>query len=106
MATSFGLAGATTASAAAPALEIKNGATWTLFPTNSPCEYDVFNTSTHHFSSDIGGDKGTWSGGGSTIKMKWTHGANKGATFIGILVGTSPTYYQGKFDGTGATTVF
>ena len=34
----------------------------------------TFNTSTDTFTADLFGDKGTWSGGGSTISMTWTAG--------------------------------
>ena len=39
MATAFGLAGAAVASAAAPALKIKPGATWTIEVNGGGCEF-------------------------------------------------------------------
>ena len=97
MATSFGLAGAGMASAAAPALKIKSGATWTLEVKNAGCEQDHFNTTTHRFTADLGGDKGTWSGGGSTISMTWTGGVSSGVTFSGHYVSTTrPVEYKGS----------
>ena len=98
MATACGLAGAGTASAAAPALKIKPGATWTIEVNGGGCELEVFNTTTHHFTSDAGGDKGTWSGGGSTVGMTWKHGADAGLKFSGtFVVGSSPKEYTGSF---------
>ncbi len=103
MATSFGLAGAGMASAAAPALKIKPNATWTIEPTSGGgCHQEKFNTTTHKFKADFGSDKGTWSGGGSTINMTWTFGEDAGKTFSGtFVVGSSPKEYSGVFgDGT------
>jgi hypothetical protein len=98
----IGLAGAGLASAAAPALKIKPGATtWTIEVGGaSPCEVDTFNTTTHHFTSDLFSDKGTWSGGGSTISMVWTKGTDMGGTFNGTFTKTPPKGYAGPFGGT------
>jgi hypothetical protein len=96
MATSLGLWGAGIASAAAPTAKIKSGATWTLEVTGGFCLYETFNATTHRFSSDGGNDKGTWSGGGSTITMNWKKGSNEGLLFNGTWTTTLPTKgYQG-----------
>src|ERR1700685_1142560 len=72
MATSLGLAGAGSTSAAAPALKIKAGAVWTLKGNEGgPCEQEVF-ASNGTFAAATqhgGGDAGTWSGGKSSIEM-------------------------------------
>ena len=102
MATTFGLAGAGMASAAAPALKVKNSALWTFEVTaqvgGQACEQEKFNATTHHFkavNSEL--EKGTWTGGGSkVITMTWTHGQNIGAEFNGtFVVGSSPQEYSG-----------
>jgi hypothetical protein len=83
--TSLGLSGVSIASAAAPAGKIKQGATWTMEVTGGFCLYETFATTTHRFKSAATGanDKGTWSGGGSTITMTWTKGSNEGLLFKG-----------------------
>jgi hypothetical protein len=98
VAATFGLTGAGMASAAAPALKIKPNATWTIEVTGAACEVDTFNTTTHHFTSDLFGDKGTWSGGGSTISMAWTKGEDAGGTFSGAFT-KPPKEYAGSFGG-------
>ena len=97
MATSFGLAGAGTASAAAPALKIKPFATWTLELKPAGCELASFNTFVNTFVTDeTPSGSGNWSGGGSTIKMVWTVGDNTGLSFKGHFVSTTkPVEYQG-----------
>ncbi len=98
MATSFGLAGAGVASAAAPALKIKPNAIWTLEIKGVPgCEHDQFSTATHTFVSDNFADSGTWSSGVGTISMVWTTGADNGLTFSGHSVSTTtPVEYKGS----------
>jgi hypothetical protein len=105
MATSFGLAGAGTTSAATPAHKIKPNATWTVEAGNAACEQAVFNTTTHHFTSDRFGDKGTWSGGGSKLSMTWKAGTHSGVTYSGDFVSTTtPVEYKGLAnDGNGIT---
>ena len=49
MATSFGLAGAGTVSAAVPTLKIANGAIWTIEVFGGGCQQEKFNTTSHHF---------------------------------------------------------
>ncbi len=57
VATSFGLAGAGVASAAAPALKIKNGAIWTIEVNGGGCQQDKFNTTSPPFQ---GGECSFW----------------------------------------------
>ncbi len=102
MATSFGLAGAGMASAAAPALKIKNSTIWTLEVNGGGCQQDTFNATTHHFKAVnplFGGDKGAWTGGGSgNTAMTWTHGSDAGGHFTGgFQVGSSPKQYEGTY---------
>ena len=93
MATSFGVAGADTASAAAPALKIKPFATWTLELKPAGCELASFNT---FVTDETPSGSGNGSGGGSTIKMIWTVGDNTGLSFKGHFVSTTkPVEYQG-----------
>jgi hypothetical protein len=105
MATSFGLAGAGTTSAATPAHKIKPNATWTVEAGGAGCEQAVFNTTTHHFTSDRFDDKGTWSGGRSTLGMTWKAGTHSGVTYRGDFVSTTtPVEYKGLAnDGNGIT---
>lgn len=107
VATSFGLTGGGIASAAAPALKIKPGATtWTIVVGGGvSCEVDTFSTTTHHFTSDGVSDKGTWSGGGSTISMVWKKGDDAGTTFSGTFSKTPVKGYTGSFGGTLAGAV-
>jgi hypothetical protein len=98
MATSFGLSGAGVASAAAPALKIKQQAIWTVEVTEGKlvCELVSFDTSDNTFITDHAGDAGTWSGGASTIGIAWTAGPDIGLTFSGHLVSTAkPAEYKG-----------
>lgn len=98
MVTSFGLAGAGLASAAAPALKIKPGATWTLEIKGAGCEQEVFQSNGTFASKD--GDAGTWHDGGSTISMAWTVGVISGLTFSGHFVSTTtPVEYKGTLGG-------
>ena len=106
-ATSLGLSGAGMASAAAPgAQSVQNDAFWTLFFFHNPeqCQKDIFFTTHHRFGANKLGDKGTWSGGGRTIKMVWKHGADAGLTFSGTWFndGLGDKYYSGTFGGTDA----
>ena len=99
MATSFGLAGAGMASAAAPALKIQNQATWTIEVVGAGCQLDVFASNLSFSSPDpqYNGDAGLWSGGGSTVKMKWTAGSDAGAKFVGTFAITPIKAYIGTY---------
>jgi hypothetical protein len=98
MATSFGLTGAGIASATAPALKIKPGATWTIEIKGAGCEQEVFQSNGTFASKD--GDAGIWSGGGSTISMSWTTGVIAGLSFNGHFVSTTtPVEYKGALGG-------
>ncbi len=82
------------ASAAAPALRIKEGAIWTL-KENAPggCEQVVF-ASNGTFSA-ANGDAGQWIGGKSTITMRWLQGADPGVGFGGNFI-SSKSIYKGN----------
>jgi hypothetical protein len=103
VATSFALGGAGGASATVPALKIRPGATWTIVANGGGCQLDVFAANYTFTSPDpqYHGDAGTWSGGGSTIKMKWTAGDNTGLTFKGTFTTTPVKEYVGSFGGLG-----
>ncbi len=105
LAGSLGLAGAGAASAAAPALKIHNGATWTVEVNDGGCEQGVF-ASNGTFSTPYDplfrGDAGKWSGGGGTIKMKWTAGSDRGLTFQGSFTKTPAKEYVGQYGGIDA----
>jgi hypothetical protein len=99
MATSFGLAGAGVASAAAPALKVKPGSQWTLedhgIEGTGGCEVDTM-ASNGTFTSDLFGDSGTWSGGGATITVTWTAGSDNGVVFTGTFTKTPRKEYRGS----------
>ena len=101
LAASFGLAGVGTASAAAPALKIQNGATWTIELNGGECQLDHFSSQGTFASPDpeFQGDAGTWSGGGPTITMKWTAGDDTGLKFKGTFTRQPVKEYLGKFGG-------
>ena len=101
---SFGLAGTGAASAVAPAIHIRNGAEWTLVirPHNfSGCEVETF-ASNGTFKGDTFHDSGTWSGGDQTLSMTWTKGSNRGISFHGTFMETSPKEYKGQLDYSGS----
>lgn len=97
---SIGLVGAGAASAASPALKIKNGAQWTNEVNGGLCEVQTF-SSNGTWTSDLYGDSGTWSGGGDRIDIKWTGGDEAGLTFHGPFTTTPTKEYSGKFGGFG-----
>ncbi len=96
MTASGGLIGVGAASAVSPALHIEPGSGWRAEPISGGCELDVFSP-WGTFSSEDGGG-GTWSGGGETVRMKWTRGT-KGLTFEGTFTPSAHGYldYEGKF---------
>ncbi len=99
LATSLGLAGAGTASAAAPASHIKDGVTWTVVEKRSGCEHVVFASNGTFVAPSSGGDAGIWNGGGSTITMTWTSGLDTGLTFRGAYI-SAKGLYKGTMSGT------
>jgi hypothetical protein len=103
MATSFGLTGTGpgAASAATPALHIVDGSTWTVVVNGGGCQLDIFSAAGHFHSPEIGfsGDAGTWSGGGSTLKMVWKKGQDMGLTFKGTFTKTPVKEYVGQLNG-------
>ena len=100
MAASVGLTGAAGASAASPAA-ITNGSRWTLEDNNSGgCEVETFSTATQTFTSDLGGDSGTWSvPAPNKVKMKWMAGSDAGTTFKGVFASAPAKEYVGAFGG-------
>jgi hypothetical protein len=96
MATSFGLAGAGAASAASPALHIKNGSEWNVEPFGEGCEIATFSSNGTFITTDTG--NGTWSGGAASVSMKWTSGVDSGLRFKGMYVSSSKEY-SGKIKG-------
>lgn len=82
--------------AAHPGLKVKSGSEWST-SWSGQCEVDTFDSTDHTFVSDIDGDSGTWSGGGKTLDMEWTAGANEGLKFKGTYTKATDPYYSGKF---------
>jgi hypothetical protein len=97
MATSFGLAGAGMAAAAA-ALKVRPSSHWTVEVTGGLCEVDTFNGDGSFATTEFRCDSGVWRGGASTLVMKWTHGNDKGEKFSGVFF-THPKEYAGNFTG-------
>jgi hypothetical protein len=79
---SVGLAGTGAASGASSAA-IANHSKWTTEINGVGCEIEQFVTSNSTFTGDFYGDAGTWSGGTTSVKMKWTAGGESGLTFKG-----------------------
>lgn len=98
---SLGLTGVGAASAASPALHIKPGSQWTLEINRGGCEGETFH-SNFTFTGQFGGDKGTWSGGGSTLHMTWTAGGHAGWIFTdSTFTTTAVKEYKGVLTGGG-----
>jgi hypothetical protein len=66
------------------------------------CEIATFSTNGTFRSPAFGGDRGTWSGGGTQVKMKWTKGSDTGLKFIGTWTQAPVKEYDGTFAGVGA----
>ncbi len=86
---SVGLVGVGSASGVSPALHIKPGAKWTVEPEEG-CETVKFLANYTFTTRNDFGDAGTWSGGGDTIKMRWTQGLSQGRSFIGASFANRP----------------
>jgi hypothetical protein len=100
MATSIGLAGLTTATAATPkTLNLTTGP-WTLTVNGRGCEVLTFHLREGTFVADDFGDAGVWSGGRSSIGLSWTAGPDVGLLFSGSYVSSSMSY-KGSFGGWG-----
>jgi hypothetical protein len=98
----LGLFGTSGAWGAAPtASHINNGSEWTIEVNPKTCEVGTF-TSNGTFSFQASGDSGTWTGGGATVKMKWTGGTDAGLKFKGTWGTTPVKEYAGTFGGVGA----
>jgi hypothetical protein len=92
---SLGLSGAGPSSAATPALHIAAGSKWTAEVNGNGCEVDTF-AANGTFRGDHR-DRGTWSGGGTTLNMTWTAGYAAGLTFSGTFTKTPVKEYSGTF---------
>jgi hypothetical protein len=104
-AASFGVGGAGAASATAPALHVKNGSEWVVIIVSDGggCEIATFDSG-GTFKADRFKDRGTWSGGGATLTMKWTKGSSDGMKFKGTYHASAKAYegsFTGSFTGTG-----
>jgi hypothetical protein len=79
---------------------IKNGSEWTFEVNQHGCEVETFSPN-GTFTANAAGDEGKWSGGGTTLKMKWKGGLNSGLTFTGTFNGTvGPKEYAGALGRT------
>ena len=103
MTASVGLAGVGVASAASQA-SIGNHSMWTTEINGIGwCEIDTFVTTNKTFTGDYDGDGGIWSGGTTSVKMKWTAGGFKGTKFKGTYNSSSKAFV-GHFFYSGGTT--
>ncbi len=76
---------------------MKPGGVWTEENKEGGCEVQTFG-SANTFGADIGGDSGTYTGGGTKIAETWTHGQDAGLTFTGHY-STTKNKYVGTFGG-------
>ncbi len=98
----IGLFGTSGALGAVPAAaHINNGSEWTIEVNPKSCEVGTF-SSNGTFSFQASGDSGTWSGGGTTVKLKWTGGTDAGLKFKGTWSTAPVKEYAGTFGGLGA----
>ena len=98
----LGLFGTSSAWGAAPAApHVTNGSEWTIEVNPKTCEVGTFSSS-GTFSFQASGDTGTWSGGGATVKMKWTGGTDADLKFKGTWSKTPVKEYAGTFGGIGS----
>jgi hypothetical protein len=100
----FGLLGAAgpagASSGAGPAAQhIKPGQQWTF--EASGCEILTFSAN-GTFKADLLNDRGSYTAGGPAIKLKWTKGAEKGATFVGAYQRSTKTF-TGTLKDNGST---
>ena len=100
----LGLVGLDAASAASPALHIKQGAVWSVVVNGerSFCEQLTF-SSWGTFAADRYNDSGTWTGGGKTITVNWTAGSSSPSTFTGTFRTTPVGEYKGVASFMGYT---
>jgi hypothetical protein len=61
---------------------VKPGGVWTEENKEGGCEVQTFGPGSS-FSADIGGDSGTYTGGGRKITETWTQGQDSGLTLSG-----------------------
>jgi hypothetical protein len=106
--TSFGLLETSgMALAAPPKLHITVGSQWTEYVVVGHCVVLTFaekGTGPNHFSSDMFGDGGTFSGGGQRVSATVTTGGDVGLTFKGRWV-KSVGWYELTFGGNGTGNV-
>jgi hypothetical protein len=67
---------------ATPALHVKPGSKWTLERVGGSCAVWTIGAG-DTWTSDMGGNKGTFTGGGHKITATWTAGSNYPASFSG-----------------------
>jgi hypothetical protein len=90
-----GLTGTGVVSAAAPALHIKPGSQWTEEVDTGACA--VLNFQSNFTVTDNESNSGTWTGGRSTLRIKWTAGGLTNTTFEGTFTKVPVTEYVGIF---------
>jgi hypothetical protein len=94
---SLGITGASVATATAASAQtsvspVIYGSQWTVYDySNGACENIIFYAGT--FIADQFRDAGRFTGGGSTIQMRWTRGLDRGTTFAGVYSRAGRGYY-------------
>jgi hypothetical protein len=102
MTASVGLAGGGAASAASQA-SIGNHSKWTAEINHiNFCEIETFVTTNKTFTGDYDGDGGIWSGGTTSVKLRWTTGGFNGTKFKGTYNSSSKAFV-GHFSFDGST---
>ncbi len=94
---SLGLGAEGAATAATPALHIKNASEWVVEGKNVGCEVVIF-SSGGSFAESGGSATGTWRGGGENLVMKWTARGATGLVYKGRWRSAAKKY-AGKFSG-------
>jgi hypothetical protein len=106
--TSFGSMQISSVAFAAPSkLHITLGSQWTQYVVVGHCQVLTFGdkeVGVNHFSSDMFGDAGTYSGGGKRVNASVTTGGDAGITFKGKWV-KSVGWYELTFGGEGTGNV-
>ncbi len=95
--TGVGLGAVGAATAATPALHIKNSSEWTVEGNKVGCEVVTF-SSGGSFVVSGGSVSGVWNGGGAHLVMKWTARGSSGLVFKGTYHSASKAY-GGTFSG-------
>ncbi len=97
MVATLGVTGVSGAAASVPALHVKPGGVWTELNKQGGCEVQTFATG-GTWTADIGGDAGTYTGGGKTLLETWTAGQDATLTFT-AKYSRSKKKYVGTFGG-------